>query len=426
VTPAEVARPSGTLGGPVSFLFDGRRVRARAGQSIGAALHAAGIRVLSHSTKYRRPRGLYCVAGVCPNCAMRVNGLPGVAACATPLAGGEVVEREGRWPWLAPVLDAASPLVPAGFYYGRLLARHPRLWRVAARVLGEMAGVSALPEASAAHAAVADGYEERDVDTVVVGAGMTGLTAACEISEADRRSAALGAPRPSGVVVVERDERAGGLLLAEPDGAQRADALAAEALAVGVELRCSSVAFGWYDEGVLAVATVTGVTAFRPRRVVLATGTYERGAVLANGDLPGVLLGGGCQQLLVRDGVLPGRSVVVLTDEEYGHCLAALLRQAGADVVVVDRRPAGDADADRIDGAVQLLSGSDVAEVHGRRCVEAVTVRGADGVPRQLRCDTVAIALGRRPADELLRMGGLASGLVPMEWRGEICRRLVM
>lgn len=424
MTPAEAA---GTPGEPVSFLFAGRRARGRAGQSIGAALHAAGIRVLSQSTKYRRPRGLYCVAGACPNCAMRVNGLPGVAVCTTPLAGGEVVEREGRWPWLAPVLDAASPLVPAGFYYRRLLPRRPRLWRASARVLAEMAGVSALPEARAAKAAVADGYEERDVDTVVVGAGATGLAAALEMAQRDRGTGALGVPRPDGgVVVVERDDRVGGFLLAEPDGAERAEALAAGAVAAGAELRCSSVAFGWYDEGVLAAATGAGVTTFRPRRVLLATGTYERGAVLANGDLPGVLLARGCQRLLVRDGVLPGRSVVVLTDEGYGHRLAALLREAGAEVVVVDRRPPGDADADRTDGAVRLLSGSDLVEVHGGRGVEAVTVRSPEGVPGPLRCDTVAVAVGRRPADELLRMRGPSSGLVPMEWRGEILHRLVM
>ena len=41
-----------------------------AGQSIGAALHAAGIRVLSTSAKYHRPRGLYCVAGACPSCSV--------------------------------------------------------------------------------------------------------------------------------------------------------------------------------------------------------------------------------------------------------------------------------------------------------------------------------------------------------------------
>ena len=255
--------------------------------------------------------------------------------------------------------------MPAGFYYGRLLPRRPGLWRVAARGLAEMAGVSALPEARAAQAVVAHGYEERDVGTVVVGAGATGLAAAREMAQRHRGTGALDVPGHDEVVVVERDDRVGGFLLAEPGGAARVEKLAAEAVAAGAELRRSSVAFGWYEEGVLTVADGAGVTAFRPRRVVLATGTYERGAVLANGDLPGVLLAGGCQRLLVRDGVLPGRSVVVLTDEAYGHRLAAVLHEAGAEVVVVDRRPAGVADADRIDGAVRLLSGSDVVEVHG-------------------------------------------------------------
>ena len=95
-------------------------------------------------------------------------------------------------------------------------------------------------------------------------------------------------------------------------------------------------------------------------------------------------------------------------------------------MVVVDRRPAGVADADRIDGAVRLLSGSDVVEVHGRRGVAAVTVRSPPAAPRRLRCDTVAIAVGRRPADELLAMRDPSRGLVPMEWRGEITRGVFM
>ena len=45
---------------PVGFEFDGKRVEAFEGDTIGSALHASGRRVISRSFKYHRPRGLLC------------------------------------------------------------------------------------------------------------------------------------------------------------------------------------------------------------------------------------------------------------------------------------------------------------------------------------------------------------------------------
>ena len=58
---------------PLTFTFAGRTVPAVEGQSIAAALYAAGVRVFSRSFKYHRPRGLLCVSGDCPNCLMQVD-----------------------------------------------------------------------------------------------------------------------------------------------------------------------------------------------------------------------------------------------------------------------------------------------------------------------------------------------------------------
>lgn len=47
-------------GKKVKFLFDGKEMEGYEGEPIAAALHAAGVRVLSHSHKKNRPRGFYC------------------------------------------------------------------------------------------------------------------------------------------------------------------------------------------------------------------------------------------------------------------------------------------------------------------------------------------------------------------------------
>ncbi len=52
------------------------------------------VRVLSHSPKYGRPRGLHCARGGCMSCLMRVDGVPNVRSCKTPVRDGMRVERQ--------------------------------------------------------------------------------------------------------------------------------------------------------------------------------------------------------------------------------------------------------------------------------------------------------------------------------------------
>ena len=83
-----------TKGEKVTFTFDGEIVEGYAGEPVAAALHAAGVKVLSHSRNYGRPRGVWCAIGTCSSCNMRVNGVPNVRTCVEPLAAGMVVESQ--------------------------------------------------------------------------------------------------------------------------------------------------------------------------------------------------------------------------------------------------------------------------------------------------------------------------------------------
>lgn len=84
-------------GRKVTFSFNGRPVNGHEGETIAAALHAAGVRVLSHSYKLKRPRGFFCAIGNCSSCLMKVNGVFNVRICVTPVREGDRVEmQEGR------------------------------------------------------------------------------------------------------------------------------------------------------------------------------------------------------------------------------------------------------------------------------------------------------------------------------------------
>lgn len=76
------------------FYFNGEPVEAYEGETIGAALHAAGIRTLSHSIHKHRPRGLFCAIGNCSSCVMEVNGEPNVRICVEKVQEGMVVNTQ--------------------------------------------------------------------------------------------------------------------------------------------------------------------------------------------------------------------------------------------------------------------------------------------------------------------------------------------
>lgn len=81
-------------GKEVEFTFDGRKIKGFEGESIAAALHAAGVRVLSHSHEMGRPRGFYCAIGNCSSCLMTVDGKPNVRVCIERVREGVVVETQ--------------------------------------------------------------------------------------------------------------------------------------------------------------------------------------------------------------------------------------------------------------------------------------------------------------------------------------------
>lgn len=91
-------------GRKVTFTFEGKTLEGYEGESVAAALHANGVRVLHESEVKHRPRGLFCAIGNCSSCMMKVDGVPNVRTCVEPLREGLRVERqEGHaipsWMW---------------------------------------------------------------------------------------------------------------------------------------------------------------------------------------------------------------------------------------------------------------------------------------------------------------------------------------
>ncbi len=376
-------------GDPVAFTFEGRPVEGLRGESLAAALTAAGI-VAWRGTKAGGRRGQFCGMGVCQECLVRVDGRPAERACLTPVVAGIDVRRQ------AYAVDLALAAEPV------------------AGTRGELAP-----------------------DILVIGGGPAGLAAA-------EAAASAGAE----VVLVDERPSLGGQYFKPLARSHRFTSGATDAqFRAGLDLvrrvealpvRIIEEALVWgafaADEiGVVAKGTSWLV---RPRRLILATGAYERGVPLPGWTLCGAMTTGACQTLLRAYRVTPGSRVLMAGNGPLNLQVAAELLRAGVEVAALVetapppwRQPAAmlamaRAAPDLVRNGlrdlwllcrrgVPVLHGHQLVRIEGEGRVEAAVAaridaagRPVSGSERRFAVDTVASGHGFLPQGELARALG--------------------
>lgn len=78
---------SGPRGARVTFTWNGRAMSAHAGESVAAALWAAGVRSAGDDGDGPPWRALFCAMGVCQQCVVTIDGTR-VEACRVEVRGG--------------------------------------------------------------------------------------------------------------------------------------------------------------------------------------------------------------------------------------------------------------------------------------------------------------------------------------------------
>ena len=81
-------------GKQVAFTFDGAPVLAYEGDSVAAALLAAGIRACRTTPGSGTSRSPYCMMGVCFECLVRIDGVGNRQGCLVPVREGMKVETQ--------------------------------------------------------------------------------------------------------------------------------------------------------------------------------------------------------------------------------------------------------------------------------------------------------------------------------------------
>ncbi|WP_158930603.1 FAD-dependent oxidoreductase [Acidisphaera sp. S103] len=272
-------RPTGPM---ISFQFDGQPIDALEGETIAAALSAAGITTLRH-TASGAPRGVFCGMGACFDCVVTVNGRIGQRACLTPAQDG--MQVTGSFP-AELTLDVAPP------------------------------------------------PEERNCDILVVGGGVAGLSAAIAAAEAG-----------ASVVVLDERYAPGGQFAkplapshvdTDPDPQFRLGTdLRARVERAGVRLETGATVWGAFAPDELAAIVRGQSITYHPRRLILATGAHEAPVPVLGWTLPGVMTTGGLQTLVRTQRVSPGQRVLIAGSGPLNLQLACELLAGGITPIAV-------------------------------------------------------------------------------------------
>jgi predicted molibdopterin-dependent oxidoreductase YjgC len=78
----------------ISMSFDGVTINAKSGDSVAAALLAAGRLQCRRSPVSEAPRGPYCLMGVCFECLVIIDGSASQQACMVEARDGMRIETQ--------------------------------------------------------------------------------------------------------------------------------------------------------------------------------------------------------------------------------------------------------------------------------------------------------------------------------------------
>ncbi|MEW6746872.1 MAG: FAD-dependent oxidoreductase [Planctomycetota bacterium] len=355
----------------IPFTFAGRALVGQEGEVISTALFANGIQVFGHHARDGAPQGIFCANGQCSQCLVLADGVP-VKACMTPLREEMQIEPcEGN-----PALPPADRPV---------LVHPPR---------------------------------ELAIDVLIVGGGPAGICAAIELGQ-----------RGVGVLMVDDKQELGGKLslqthaffgsqadcFAGTRGIDIAKILGKELQRFGsVQVSLETTAVAVFKDRKVGCVQRGEYFLVSPRVLLIATGARERALAFEGCDLPGVYGAGAFQTLVNRDAVVPCRRLFIVGGGNVGLIAGYHALQAGIDVVgLVEALPqvgGYKVHADKLKRlGVPIWTRHTVLRAEGEGKVERVVIAAVDerfkpiaGTERRFEVDTLLVAVGLDPVDELL------------------------
>jgi sarcosine oxidase, subunit alpha len=356
----------------ISFYFNGVEFTGLEDEVLSSALFANGVQVFGHHYLDDTSLGIFCANGQCSQCLVIADGKP-VKACMTPAKPGMKVYS----------CDGLPELPQEDREYNEF---------------GEI--------------------QVKECEVMIIGGGPAGIAAAVELGK-------LG----HFVILVDDKEQAGGKLVLQTHtffgsiddchagtrGIDIAVLLKNELdKQKSVDVYLNATATGVFADKLVGVLQENKYFLVKPQKLLIAAGARERALSFPGWNLPGVYGAGAFQTLLNRDLVKPSERLFVVGGGNVGLIAAYHAMQAGITVVgLAEALPQVSGYLVHSDKVKRLglpiyLSHSIIRVEGDNNGVRSVTIAEVDnnfipipGTEKSFEVDTVLIAVGLTPIDEL-------------------------
>ena len=400
----------------ITFEWQKKNFSGFQGDTLATALHASGVKTISRSLKYHRPRGLYSLDGEGVSTMVEVDKLPNTRAETTPIKNGMSAiaqNYKGSLNFdLMGINDKLSHFMSAGFYY-RMFHKPAFLWNKVIEPIRNAAGTGKLDIIHDYGKKVEERFLHTDV--CVIGGGPAGMMAAVAAAKSG-----------ASVIILERRGSLGGFYnwrTAPVNGlpaVKRAKELAKE-------IRSTSNITVFENTFVMGIWGERQVTAFQKGTaddpffeqyieimagaVVSATGCLERPLIFEHNDRPGIMQSDCAHRLVHQYGVLPGEQIVFSTGDNLSLEAAVDLAKLGVNITLVaDSRQNG-----HDPGFVEALNKLNipfwknyaVSRVWGKTTIKKAQFTDLKTQASTIvKCDTVVTNAGRSADVRIISTGG--------------------
>jgi len=247
-----------------------------------------------------------------------------------------------------------------------------------------------------------------NTDVLIIGGGPAGLSAALEL-----------ASRNLHVTIVDESRELGGQLRQQTQvleslpppyesmrGYELADKLVGEVDSLSIHQLLEHRVIGFYEDGRVGVSDDRNVGPISPKKIIFASGAYEKAVAFLKWTLPGIMTIGAAQTLINRDLVLPGNETVIVGISNFSLDVVEQLQSVGVHVKAMleltgQTQPYSLEKLEDIKSTgVAIYQQAEMIEAKGTGRVEELVINH-EGQQKSLQVEFVCIDGGRSPITDL-------------------------